>query len=168
MKLAKYFWDLNPQALMETSRALKNPEHPQFAERMVTLLTRCDQPKELFSAVPKETFLKAWPKIRSAWIKRIRQSDQRSWWETMYEQLAEAADKKNLPAKGEPSVHFAKFGMLLKAKRLDAGLSQSQLAKRTGLAQPVISQIEEGRKNITLLTLIRLCKVLDIKTLEIG
>ena len=53
MKMAKYFWDLNDAEWAKTRRLLRQPLHPQFAQRMVTLLSRCDQPKELFSILPE-------------------------------------------------------------------------------------------------------------------
>jgi transcriptional regulator with XRE-family HTH domain len=40
--------------------------------------------------------------------------------------------------------------------RIQKGLSQKQLALRIGMKKPDISRIEEGKKNITLFTLIRL------------
>ena len=66
-----------------------------------------------------------------------------------------------------PSAVFQKLGRVVKEKRVERGLSQKQLAQRTQLSQPVVSQIEEGKKNITLFTLVRLCKVLGIPSLDI-
>src|SRR5687768_7371086 len=107
MKAAKYFWDLNKSEWTETRRALQDPEHPRFAQRMVTLLSRCDQPKELFAVLPQQSFINAWPKIRSYWIRRERRSTHRDWWETLYEQMAKTAIPKT---KGEPSMVFRKVG----------------------------------------------------------
>lgn len=166
--ISKYFWDLKKEALQGAKRALKDHKHPQFPQRMVTLLSRCDKPKELFSILPKEKFVEAWPKIRSYWIKRVRYSEHRDWWETIYEQFLVSADNESAKVRGAPSVFFKKFGDRIKEKRIEMGLSQKQLALRAGLKQPVISQIEEGRKNITLFTLIRLYKVLGIRAIDIG
>src|ERR1051326_3671980 len=124
MKEAKYFWDLNPSALRETHKALRDSRHGRFPERLVTLLQRCDKPKELFSIVPKETFLEAWPKIRSYWLKRERHSVSRDWWETLYEQLVEAGHRK---VQGKPSDLFRKVGSAMKEQRIKLGLSQKQL-----------------------------------------
>jgi DNA-binding Xre family transcriptional regulator len=167
MSIAKYFWDLNEHALRETKRALEDPRHPQFAQRMVTLLSRCEKPKELFQILSKDKFLEAWPAVRTYWLRRERQSEQRNWWETLYERLLEKT-QRGRPIKGQPGMLFRKFGMNIKEKRLAKGLSQKQVALQTGLTQPIISDIEEGKKNITLFTLLRLCKVLDIKTLDVS
>ena len=56
MNIRKYFWDLKPEALDETLEIIKNPWHPKFPERMVRLLSRCDEPKEIFSMIDKKNF----------------------------------------------------------------------------------------------------------------
>jgi len=165
MTIAKYFWDLNEAELAKTRRVLRTPNHPRFAQRMTTLLSRCDQPTELFSVLPKKNFIEAWPIIRSYWIRRERTSHHRDWWETLYEQMVETNATKTT---GRSSAIFQKLGDAIKEKRVVLGLNQKQLAQRTQLSQSVVSQIEDGKKNITLFTLIRLCKVLGIKSLTID
>lgn len=164
--ISKYFWDLKEEALKEALHALKDPHHPQFSQRMVTLLSRCDKPKELFGVLPKDKFVKAWPQIRAYWLKRERHSENRDWWETIYEQFIETRNTL-ATVKSAPSRILLTVGQILKEERIQKGLSQKQLAHQTGLTQPVISQIEEGKKNITFFTLVRICKVLDIKTIDI-
>lgn len=167
MKVSKYFWDLNEKALRETKRILKNPDHPKFVVRMVTLLSRCDQPKELFSLISKKVFMEKWPKIRSYWVKVARESDFRDWWETIYEQILEESGGKSKKPKGKPSTLFIKIGRLIRDVRIRKGLSQKELAIKAGMRQPDISKIEEGKKNITTTTLARLCNILDIKKIEL-
>lgn len=163
---SKYFWDLNEKALKETGKILKDFQHPQFAARLVTLLSRCDRPKELFSLIPKQDFVEFWPKVRSYWLKRGQASDFRAWWETIYEQLLEKYRAKQKHPRGRPSTLFLKIGKLIKEARIQKGLSQRELAFRIGMRQPDISTIEKGEKNITLGTLVRLCNTLGIKRLE--
>ena len=168
MNISKYFWDINETALEETAKILKNPKHPQFPVKMVILLSRCDKPKELFSLIPKDSFVEIWPSIRTQWIKRARQSDFRDWWETIYEQLVDTDKQvRRKPASNTP-VFFRKFGELIKEARIRKGLSQKQLAHRIGMKQPDVSMIEEGRKNITLYTVMRFCSVLGIKKIEVS
>ena len=52
----------------------------------------------------------------------------------------------------------------LRTIRLRRGLSQTQLAERTGLARPYLSQLETGIKSGSLDTLRRLAKVLGVST----
>lgn len=167
MNIAKYFWNLNQKALRETERTLKDPQHPEFAARIVTLLSRCDKPKELFSIIPKEKFIEAWPKIKAYWVKRTRESEFRDWWETIYEQLLEENHLVQKKVKGRSPDFFQKFGILIREARIKKGLNQKQLAQSIAMKQPDISRIEEGKKNITLFTLMRLCKILEIKKIDI-
>lgn len=167
MKIAKYFWNLNEKALKETSRILKIPDHPKFAERMVTLLSRCESAKELFTLIPKKKFVQNWPKIRSYWQKVSKISDFRDWWETIYEQIIGEYGQKVGKPKGKPADFSVKTGLLIKNARIQSGLSQKELAIRAGMKQPDISRIEEGKKNITIATLVRICKILKIKKMEL-
>ena len=165
--IAKYFWDLKGASLKETLRILENPRHPQFLQRMTVLLTRCSKPKELFSLMPKKRFIQAWPRVRGYWIKRDRRSDSRDWWETIYERLSEPGPSQPARTGEAAPVFLRRLGALIKETRIERGLSQRQLALRIGIKQPDISRVEEGKKNITLFTLVRLCKVLGIRTIDI-
>ena len=167
MNIEKYFWDLKEKSLKETKGILKDPVHPRFTERAVTLLSRCDKPEELFSIIPRSKFVEIWPRIRTYWIKRIRRSDFRDWWETIYEQILEKYQHRPRKAKGGTPVTFRTIGMEIRDARIQKGLSQKQLAFRIGMKQPDISRIEEGKKNITLFTLTRLCKVLGIEKIDV-
>jgi DNA-binding Xre family transcriptional regulator len=167
MRISKYFWDLNEQALKETERILNNPAHPKFPGRLVTFLSRCQQPGELFSLISKKEFIEVWPQVKAYWMKIARESDFRDWWQTVYEQILEEYTSKQKNAAGRPSRLFLKVGKTIARARLDKKLSQRELAFRVGMKQPDISKIEEGKKNITLETLIRLCKVLEIRKVDL-
>lgn len=163
--IAKYFWDLNRKALMETKMILRNPHHQKFVARLVTFLSRCDKPKELFALVSKKDFIRAWPMVRSYWSKIARESDFRDWWQTIYEQIAAEYIKNKKLNKGRPSLLFLKIGRRIRDARIQKKLSQGELASLAGMRQPDLSKIEEGKKNITLETLTRLCRALGINKL---
>ncbi|OGX40542.1 MAG: hypothetical protein A2984_01045 [Omnitrophica WOR_2 bacterium RIFCSPLOWO2_01_FULL_41_12] len=164
--LAKYFWGFNAKALKETEKILKDPQHPRFIERLVTILSRCDKPKELFSFISKDEFVEVWPKTKNYWRKIALESDFRDWWQTIYERLMQKYKPLKKP-KGKPPASFLKIGRMIKQERIKKGLTQSGLALRVGMRQPDISKIEEGKKNITLQTLDSLCKILEIKNIEL-
>jgi len=157
---SKYFWDLNEKALKETENILKNPEHTKFQSRMVKLLSRCQRPEEFFSISSKENFIKAWPKLRRYWIRIDKESDFRDWWQTIYEEILKRQGKGK-KIEGEPSLLFKGVGVRIREARIDREMSQQDLALAVGMEQPDISKIEEGKKNITLGTLARICKYLD-------
>lgn len=54
------------------------------------------------------------------------------------------------------------FGMALRQARLNSGLSQEALALRVGLDRTYVSATERGRRNPTLVSILRLCAGLDI------
>jgi len=163
MNLKKYYWGLNEKALKETGKILRDPSHPQFRQRMFTLLSRCDRPKEVFSVISKDHFVKIWPEVRKYWARTSEAQDFRAWWETVYEQIS----KSHMRPKGRPLEEFQNIGAIIRDARLEKGWSQSELSERVDIRQPDISAIESGRKNMTLETLIRLFKALDIKKLSL-
>ena len=57
------------------------------------------------------------------------------------------------------------YRAILKRNREKQGLSQNKLAKRLGVTQTFISEIERGRKNPSLEQFFRICKELQIKVL---
>jgi ribosome-binding protein aMBF1 (putative translation factor) len=164
MNIKKYFWSLNSKAIRETKKILKDPDHPEFVKKMVAILSRCDKPKEVFSLISKEKFTEVWPKIKRYWMKTNQSPEFRAWWETVYEELVGIRRKKMA---GEPSIFVAEIGKIIKNYRIEKGISQSDLSKRSGIVQPDISAIEKGKKNITIETLLRLCKVLGIKDIPV-
>lgn len=164
MNIRKYFWGLNEKALKETEKIVRNPAHPKFASRMFTFLSRSDKPEELFALISKQQFIGSWHKIRNYWKKHPEAQDFRAWWETIYEQLLQTEKKP----KGKPAIEFQKIGDLIRTTRVNKGWSQLDFAKRSGIDQPDISAIEKGKKNITLETLIKLCRIVGIKNLPLS
>jgi DNA-binding Xre family transcriptional regulator len=164
---SKYFWDLNEKALRETEDILKSPEHAKFQSRMIRLLSRCQSPKELFSVISKEAFIDAWPRLRRYWAQIGKESDFRDWWQTIYEEVLRSQGRGKKVA-GEPALLFKRVGIKIKEARIGRDMSQRDLALAVGMKQPDISKIEEGRKNITLGTLVRICKYLDIEEIKIS
>jgi len=166
MNINKYFWSLTPQALREIKTILKNPRHSKFVDRCFTLLSRCDDAKEVFSIIDRSLFIEAWPRVRRYWARTNQSPDFKAWWETVYEQLLQ----KNKPKKalqGNPAETFMAIGKIIKEKRVGRKISQRDFARQAGMTQPDISAIEAGKKNLTIETLSRLCKILGIKTLPL-
>jgi len=165
-EIAKYFWGLNKKALKQAVEILRDPAHPRFVERLVTLLSRCDNPREVFSLLPKKKFVLVWPKVSRYWKKIAPQSDFRDWWQTIYEQLSKRQKGKKQLEENLPVI-FSKIGAVIRQARVKQGFSQGELALKVGMRQPDISAIEDGKKNITLRTLAALCRVLEIDRIEI-
>ena len=160
--ISKYFWDLNNKALAETMTILNNPQHAKFPMRMMVFLSRSQNPKELFLIISKSEFVNSWPGIFQCWKKTEKKSDFRDWWQTVYESILPAG-RSAVRIKSDYSSQFSSIGSCIRKKRLERKMSQRQLALKLGMIQPHISRIEEGKMNITLATLMPICKVLGIK-----
>src|SRR5260370_4931715 len=57
------------------------------------------------------------------------------------------------PGKSAADLRSIIFGQNVRAARIKAGLTQAQLAERTGLTQQYVSLVEAGHQNITLDTM---------------
>jgi transcriptional regulator with XRE-family HTH domain len=55
------------------------------------------------------------------------------------------------------------FGLNVRKARLDAGLSQEELAARMGVEQFYVSGLEAGRRNVTLVTLWKVAIALGLE-----
>lgn len=63
--------------------------------------------------------------------------------------------KGNSPGRDDPQTIF---GQNVRAARIKAGLTQAQLAERTGTTQQYVSSVEAGQQNITLDTMAALAR----------
>jgi DNA-binding XRE family transcriptional regulator len=163
----KYFWDLNDNAIRELEDIFKDPNHPKFNMRLVSLLSRCQKPKELFLFIDKNNFVEFWPKVKKYWEKTTGSTDFIDWWQTVYEQLFHKKGTGYKKSLGQPMPFLVNIGVEIKEARVKKGLSQKELALQVGMKQPDISKIEDGKTNITLITLFSLAKVLGIEAIKI-
>lgn len=62
----------------------------------------------------------------------------------------------------------AKIGKQLKELRMSRGWRQSEVADRTGLSRPAISNIEAGKRALTLTTLQKFCEVYQVDISYFG
>jgi DNA-binding XRE family transcriptional regulator len=66
------------------------------------------------------------------------------------------------PQPGDPSMLLQLLGATIRQYRQQLGLSQPALAARTGLNATYIGQIELGRRNLSVLSLVRITDALGI------
>ena len=166
-KFSKYFWGFNNKALSEASAALRDIHHSRFAYYAVILLSRCDEPKEAFCFISKDYFILGWPKIKSYWRRLKENSEFRDWWQAIYESMLEEKNGKTRAHNEKSSTFFKAIGTKIRENRLKLNMSQKELAKSSGIRQPDISKIEEGKKNITLETLIKICKIIGLREIQV-
>ncbi|SEL19438.1 helix-turn-helix domain-containing protein [Ectothiorhodospira marina] len=59
------------------------------------------------------------------------------------------------------------FGENLKRIRLLTGMTQEQLAERSGLDRTYVSSVERGKRNISLNNIFKLAEALDVTPVEL-
>lgn len=60
-----------------------------------------------------------------------------------------------------------KFGLIVRKKRKDKGLSQEELAEKAGLHRTYIGMIERGEKNVTLVNIAKIALSLNCTVSEL-
>ncbi len=63
---------------------------------------------------------------------------------------------------GRRPADLVRLGGVLRAFRLQAGLSQEELAERAGIHRTYVGGVERGERNVSFLTLGRLLGAIDV------
>ena len=71
-----------------------------------------------------------------------------------------------MPAAGSDPL-FAAFGAAVRALRTRRGLTQEALAERAQLHRTYVTEVELGRRNVSLYNIGRLAAALDVSMLEL-
>ena len=78
---------------------------------------------------------------------------------------AQASDMTN--GQADIAIDGEKLGARLRQLRLDAGLTQAELARRTGIHRPNIARVEAGRHTPSLETLARIANAIGVSTTHV-
>ena len=151
-------------------KILGNPEDKQFLSLAALLLARKNSPKEVFGDyLDPVNFCCYWSKIKRVMRKDTWNNPRIIFWQAIYEKLMEKYKKKGVLIKESREVFekvdkFCKtVGEKLKAIRKQRGLTQKDLANKLKISQQMISHIEQGKENISLLTLKNIAKSLGLE-----
>lgn len=150
-----WLWDRNISAA-DARKILGNPEHPKFIALSALLLNRKNVPGEVFrDYLEPRDFCRYWNKIKQRMRKDAWGSPRIGFWQAVYEKLLEKYRGTALVrSKAEPISGFClSVGDKLRILRKQSNFTQCQLADRLKVSQQLISRIESGRENISLLTL---------------
>ena len=161
-------WDRNISK-KQAIKILCSPAHPRFISLSSLLLSRKNTPREVFRYYIKpEEFCRYWPMIKRGMRKDVWNNPRIEFWQAVYEKLLERYRAKGTDvfSKGrrKPINEFCfEIGQRLKALRKENRLTQEMLSKKLNVSQQMISKIESGRENISLLTLKRVTEELGAK-----
>ena len=161
-----WLWDRNISA-GEVKKILKSEQHPRFIGFAALLLARNNEPREIFGRyLKKETFARHWSRIKRR-MRRDKWMEPRIiFWQAVYEKVFEQLKKQGIVFRsslGQADALCLDIGRQIKVIRKKKGLSQKDLAGALGITQQVISRIETGRENMSLLAIKRIADVLNRK-----
>lgn len=152
-----WLWDRNI-SIKRAKKILSNTEDKHFLSLAGILLSRKNIPKEVFRQYIKPLdFLRSWQKIKRQMRRDSWNEPRIEFWQAIYEKLKERYKERGVFVRGpeliKPKDEFCKLiAGKIKALRKQKGLTQKELAKKLNISQQVISRIEKGRENISILT----------------
>lgn len=161
------FWDkkINTQ---EVKMILRDEHNSRFIEFASLLLARSNRPKIIFdNYLNKELFVKNWVNIKRR-MRDNKWNDARIiFWDEIYKAVRKNIAFRRIrvprvrPLDIDPEVKI--ISDKIKDYRNKSGLTQTELAKKSGLSQQSISFIEQGYINISLRTLKKIADALDLR-----
>lgn len=149
----KWNWDINlPESKIKKILALENDY--RFPRIAGALLSRVDDPKEVFKLITPVAFCRRWRAIEieiksDEWTK-----EKAAFWKTTYINLSKELREKGEKIRKPDKIVLDSFNRDLigkiRASRRKALLTQGELAELMGCSQQYIAGIEKGREKISL------------------
>lgn len=170
-----WLWD-RKITIKKAKDILKDPANKHFFSLAAVLLSRKNTPKEVFKYYLKPLiFLRNWNKIKSQMRKDAWNNPRIEFWQAIYNKLKEKYPKKTivsgrkLSSPASINEFCAEVANMIKSLRKEKKMTQKSLAKKLKISQQVISRVESGKENISLLTLKKIADNLGVKIkLEIS
>ena len=165
-----WLWDKNIST-KQAVRILREPQHPQFISLSSLLLSRKNAPREVFRNYLKpKDFCRHWTEIKRSMRKDAWNNPRIEFWQAVYEKLLEKYRVKGTKIFPKRKTAVTNESCLLvgekiKLLRKQRNLTQKMLAERLNISQQMISRIESGRENISLITLRKIIDELGAKIL---
>ena len=159
---------INPITLTsKVRRILKSPDSEGFTTIASLVLSHRTDPETLWKDyLEPAIFYKHWPAIKDNMVRYNLGAENISVWQAAYEKLASKYKKTAPPFIEEERIEqkgrYAVIGKKLARLRTKAGMSQQELARKLNTSQQLISRIEKGDENITLLTLSNIARILKV------
>ena len=152
-----WLWD-RKVSITQAKKILKDPKHKNFILLSSLLLARKNEPKEVFKKyIDPILFCRYWAAIKKKLSKDRWNEPRIVFWQAIYERLLDRYRKRGVSFRKEaplPKAAICKIlGKQIRAIRKKQELSQKELAEKMGVSQQLISRIEKGGENISLITL---------------
>lgn len=154
-----WLWDKRITA-HKAKGILSNPKDKHFLSLASTLLARKNSPQEVLGEyLSPLNFLFNWQKIKKQMRRDIWNNPRIEFWQAVYEKVREKYKKKGILPVRESAIPKPRDELCkiiadkIKSARKQKGLTQAELAKRLGVSQQMVSRIEKGKENVSLVTL---------------
>ena len=163
-----WLWDRNISE-RRVLKILHNPLHHKFIFLSSLLLSRKNTPQEVFRDYLKpEEFCRHWTRIKRQMRKDAWNNPRIEFWQAVYEKMLEKFRARGINISSRSKVKLGddfclEIGQRLKALRQQKKLTQAILSKKLNIPQQMISRIEGGKENISLLTLRKIADELGAK-----
>jgi len=163
-----WLWD-RKTTITEAREILRKPGDNRFVLMASLLLARKADPKEVFGEyIDPVAFCKNWQRIKKKMSQDKWGNPRIIFWQAIYEKLLDRYRKKGIQIVrnkgiGQRDPACEAIGREIRRVRKEEGLSQGQLAQKAGVSQQLISRIEKGEENMSLITLKKISKGLGRK-----
>ena len=149
MTRKNWHWDIN---LPETKikKILAREDDPRFPRIAGALLSRVEDPKEVFKLITPTGFCRRWRAIEREIKSDEWTKEKAAFWKTTYLRLSKELREKGEKIRQAEIIRLDDFDRDLVAKirecRKKALMTQKELAVSMGVSQQFISNIEKGRE----------------------
>ena len=156
--LKDWLWD-KKISISKARAILRDPAHSRFIALSSVLLSRKNNPNEVFRKYIKpDIFCRQWPGIKSRMRKDYWNSPRIEFWQAVYEKLLEKYRAKGRPIftrviKKDVNEFCAEVGKKVRSLRKQKGYTQKTFSEKLKVSQQMISRIESGGENVSVLTL---------------
>ena len=166
---SNWLWD-KKVSINSAKKILRDADNKKFLGFTALLLSRQNSTREVFTQYLNPIdFCKNWQKIKRVMRRDNWNNPRIEFWQAIYEKLIEKYSNKkirinNLKKQAEPADELCKtIGSKIKSIRKQNGLTQKQLAGKMKISQQLISRIENGRENMSIIALKNVVAALNLR-----
>ena len=166
-----WLWDRKGN-VKSAKKILRDTDNKKFLVFAALLLSRQNSAREVFTQyLAPIDFCRNWRKIKRVMRRDNWNNPRIEFWQAIYEKLIEKYGNKkirinNFEKHPEPPDELCRsVGSKIKDIRKQKGLTQRQLAGKMRISQQLISRIENGRENISVLTLKNVAAALNSRVI---
>jgi len=162
-----WLWD-RKISIKKVKGILNNPLSEEFLYYSALLLSRKNEPREVLKYYLKpDVFCGNWQKIKKEMRKNKWALNAVEFWQAIYEKLR---DKYKIEVQKKEVIIdpiCKKIGDNIKKIRKKNGLTQTRFAKKLNISQQLVSRIEKGHENPSVITLKKIASALSIQIDEL-